>query len=258
MAEKVTTYNFIFSLLPENLKKFTSNVEELTRIDEKMMMSFEENEVLMYSIAGDSSINAFKSHLFTIDDYFEYKNEIGTNVDFIFKDAKKAFKVLQHFKEFDEEVKIKMVYNEDGYGEKLLIKNSRLKLEVHGGLPAVFPQKVTISQLREKLDTSKSKFSFNINKQDFEKIKKLSSIDKDNEFYSITLKDNKVLIGENSWTLEVDEIESQNEQISFLKKYFNTIKLENDEENIKLYVFPNFVLIETQKFRLMISTEITV
>lgn len=256
MANKrITTNNFIFTIPSEKLKKFTNWIDDLTKIDDKIMLNINDDKILLYSIVGKENVIAFKSHILNLKEYFIFK-EKPDEIKFIISDAKKFFKTLNHFKEFDEDVKVKLSYNEDGYGEKILAKNSKLKLETLGGLPASFSQNISIEQINKNMDVDKSNFYFRLSKVDFEKVKKLGSIDNSNEYYSLIVKDNKVIMGEKGWTLEVDQIESENEHVAFLKKYFNTIKTENEEFNV--YVFPNFILVLDGDTNLMISTELTV
>lgn len=253
-TKRITAKNFIFALENEKFKEFVDKVEDLTKISEKMMFQIQGDKILLYTIAGGRNIHAFKSHIFDLEEFTKKEAE---DLKFIFSDAKKVVKTLSQFKEYDDDVKGKIVYNEDGFGEKLLMKNEKLKLEVGGGLPVTFQQTVKLEDLEKNLNIDDANFRFTLKKEDFTKIKKLGTIDNENEFYSLIVKNNKVIFGESSWTLEVDELESQNEQVSFQKKYFNTIQYKN-EDDVKIYVFSNKVLINGNYTNLMISTELNI
>jgi hypothetical protein len=255
-AKRIQPKNLIFSISNENIKDLTSKIDDLTKVDQKVILDMNEENTLFYSLAGGTNVNAFKSHVFESSDYFEGKISLEEPLKFIFTDAKKFHKVLSHFKDFDEEVKVKIVYNDDFFGERILLKNSKLKLEVAGALPHTLGQSVTLEQIQANMDVEKSNFSFKLNSKDFDKIKKLSQINKENEYYELIVRNNTVIIGESDWTLDVDEIESPNDKLSFPKKFFNTIKIAEDD--IEVFCFNHFILVITEDTNLMITTELTV
>jgi hypothetical protein len=250
-TKRIVTQNLVFTINNSNIKDFANKIDDITRIDNQVIMTISKENILIYTVAGESKINAFKSHIIKTDQYFEGIKELEDEVKFIISDAKKFYKTISHFKDFEDDVKCKIVYNEDGMGEKILLKNSKLKLEVYGTLGKF--QKVSLEDIEKNMDIEKANFNFKMLDVDFDKIKKLSQIDKENEYYNIIIKENKVIIGEKSWTLELDEIEAPNDTLSFPKKYFNTIKMDN--EKINIYVYNNFILIMNDDTNLMITTE---
>lgn len=259
-TKRITPKNLIFTIPNKNVKDLTSKIDDLTKIDEKIILDLNNENILFYSLAGGVNINAFKSHILKTNEYFNGNINLDENLKFIFTKAKKFYKILSHFKDFDEDVKAKIVYNDEFIGERFLFKNSKLKLEVSGALPNTISQSVSLEQIQKNMNLDKANFSFILNKNNFEKVKKLSSVDLDNKYYDLIIKNNKVILGETSsnspWALEVDEIESPNDKLSFPKQYFNTIKI--DENDIRIHCFNHFILVITENTNLMITTELTV
>jgi len=259
-TKRITPKNLIFTIPIENVKDLTSKIDDLTKIDEKVILNIDNENSLFYSLAGGKNINAFKSHILKTNEYFDDNINLNENLKFIFTKAKKFFKILSHFKDFDEDVKAKIIYNDEFIGERFLFKNSKLKLEVSGALPHTVEQSASLDQIKNNMNTDKANFSFTLSKKNFEKIKKLSGVDIDNKYYDLIVKNNVVLMGETSstspWTLEIDEIESPNDKLSFPKQYFNTIKI--DENDIEIYCFNHYILIMTDNTNLMITTELSV
>jgi hypothetical protein len=252
-TKRITTKNFIFSISEDNIKDFCSKIDDLTKIDNEVIITVDSNNTLMYTLAGKGKINAFKSHIME-SDYLNGSEKLEDKIMFFISDGKKFYKTINHFNDFEEPIKSKIVYNEDNIGEKILIKNSKLKFEVMGAFSNI--TSINVDDVEKNMDIDKSNFHFTLKKDDFNRIKKMSQIDKENEVYNLVVKDNKVIIGEKTWTLEIDEIDSPNDMLTFPKKYFNTIKIEDDDINV--YVFDHFILVMNSTTNLMISTELTV
>jgi len=252
MARKTEDFKFIMSV--EQLKDFIKKLDDLTDINEKVIMKFDSNNLLIFTTEGkEKDIHAFKSHILSLKDDFVTCDEPKDTIKFIINDGKKLLKNLDIYLTFTDHIHFKMVYNEDGFGEKLMMKNDKLKLDVQGSLSMAFD--INIEQIKSTMDIEKSIYSFDMTEDDFLKVKKMSTVEKDNDVYKLLVKDNKVYIGENRWNLLVGEVSHQNTHISFPKKYFNTIVFE--EKSAKLYIFETFILFLGKESNLMITIEIT-
>jgi hypothetical protein len=255
MAKKINSSDVVLELTNDSLKSLINKLDDLTDINEKLVFKFDKTNLLIYSfVEKGKDIHTFKSYILNMEDVFTKVGEISNTLKFISQDSKKLMKSLEIFLSFDEKVLIKLSYNEDNFVEKMAIKNSKMKLDFIGGLPSTVKQDVNIEQIKTIMDTSKASFDVKLYETDFDKIKKMSSIEKDNEIYYLTVRDNKVYMGENKWNLNIGDVEYMNESISFPKKYFNTINF--DDEYTTLYVFDRFVMTVGKESNIMISVEI--
>ena len=253
MARKYEDFKFIMSV--EQLKNLINKLDDLTDIDEKVIMKFDTDNLLIFTtVSKEKDIHAFKSHILSLKDDFVECEELKSEVKFIVKDGKKLLKNLDIYLTFNDHIHFKMMYNEDGFVEKLMMKNDKLKLDVVGSLSQIFD--INIEMIKSTMDIKKSIYSFDLTEEDFIKIKKMSTVEKDNDIYKLMVKDNKVYIGENRWNLLVSDVEQENTHISFPKKYFNTIVFE--EKISKIYVFETFILYLGKESNLMITIEISV
>lgn len=253
MARKTEDFKFIMSV--EQLKDFIKKLDDLTDINEKVIMKFDPQNLLLFTTEGkEKDIHAFKSHILSLKDDFVECEEIKSEIKFIINDGKKLIKNLDIYLTFTDHIHFKMIYNEDGFGEKLMMKNDKLKLDVQGALSQIFD--INIEMIKSTMDINKAIYSFEMAEEDFTKIKKMSTVEKDNDVYKLLVKDNKIYIGENRWNLLVGDVEHENTHISFPKKYFNTIVFE--ESKVKLYVFETFLLYLGKESNLMITIEITI
>ena len=73
---------------------------------------------------------------------------------------------------------------------------------------------------------------------------------------TLNIVDNKLTIGEGSWELEMCEIQHDDLTITFPKKYFKSITF--TEEEINVYVFDTFLLVDNKNTNLLIALEMTV
>ena len=101
-------------------------------------------------------------------------------------------------------------------------------------------------------------FKFLLDKNSYLKIKKLAAITPDdiNDILTLSINDNILTIGENNWDLNICNIEHENMNITFPKKYFKSITFSDDA--IDIYVFDSFLLVDNQNTTLLISLELTI
>ena len=261
MAKRIVTKNNVFKMgVEEQLPIFLKIVKDLTQIDDRLMFKFDNDNLLIYSMVGqDSNIHAFKSHIINLSEIFSHiKSEFKTDIKYTLSNAKKFHKSINGLTKYDEDIDLKLVYNDDNFGEKLMIKNKVFKREFPGDDPSVFKKDININDINEAMNTDNAVFSFTLGKDNYEHIKRESMIDNENEIYYLNVKDGSVSIGESSWELKVDDIQTEDSTISFPKKYFNSIKYEKGIEELTVWVFDMFILITGDNTNLMISIELTV
>jgi hypothetical protein len=262
---KNPTETITLKLTLPSLNKLLEYFKDLTRIDDKVFLKIDGKNILIYSMVGDhNQIHAFKSHTISFNNIFDGKF-IDTSLTMIIgstgKDkkgegAKKIARNLAIFEGINEDLEFKITYNSDGYIEKLTIKNKKLKIDIPGGDPISNKLDINVDDIKEYMNVDNSMFSFSLNKDDFDRIKKMSTIDLNNDIIYLNIKDKVITLSEMKWELNVAEIDYEDTTISFPKKYFNSI-IYNSEEKI-IYVFDTFILVLDDLSNLMISIELTI
>jgi hypothetical protein len=255
-TKRISTRNIVGYSTVSQLKNFLDKIKDLCNINEdKINIKLGPEKILCYSLAGkDKNIHAFKSYILNKEDLFETDKGFKEEVTFLLKGGKKFEKNVRNFIDFEEGIDSKFVYNEDGYVEKILLKNPKLKLET-AGILGVKSQDINIEQIQSAMNIDQANFSFKLHEKDFLKVKKMSQIENDNDIYTLTIKDNQVYMGETRWNLLVGETEYQNDRITFPKKFFNTINF-NESDETMIYVFSTYLLILSENTNLMITIEL--
>ena len=116
---------------------------------------------------------------------------------------------------------------------------------------------INMDDINHLMDTSNSLFNFKLTNTDYDKVKKMSSIDsKDNDVLIITVEKNNLYIGEIKWKLKVcDNIGREDYTYTFPKRYFNTISTTTD---IDIYVYDTYILTKYDDYNLLVVLETSV
>lgn len=135
-----------------------------------------------------------------------------------------------------------------------LFTSGKMKISCIGGEQFKI-RDITKTVLNNRLNPSNSIWNFSVSKEDFESIKKLSTINNDNRVLDINSIGGVVKFGETAkWELEVDENSTgNNEKVIFLKKFLSNI--DGSQENIRFDVFDTFILVKDEISNLMLSFE---
>ena len=67
----MTKANKLILKAKDNFPEFISKLEDLTKIEDIVKLKIDSENILMYSLVGDTSIVAFKSHILNTIDYFD-------------------------------------------------------------------------------------------------------------------------------------------------------------------------------------------
>lgn len=255
-----------FNLSNENLNKLIDTLKDLSRLDDKIIFKFDNENTLIYSLVGEGqSVNAFKSFIYKTHDLFDI-DEFEDTINFICKSGKLLFRNLQIMTSFDiESYKGKLSYDQLGdefFSDRLYFRSgNKLRQNFYGGDPTSSNVSISVDKLKQFIKLEDADFSFELKSDDFDKIKKLSTPDAEmNIFYMNTFErdgSNFVSIGEGTWDLTVDEIDySTPRTLAFPKKYFKTIGMTNG--SAKIYVFDTSLMVSTEDSDLLISIEVTV
>ena len=255
-TQKLKIENLTYIIKSSKLSDLISKMVDLTRINDEIRLTFKSDILLIYSSAGiNNNIHAFKSYTFKTSELFEKANTLENDIIFVLKDAKKVSQVLRFYSKYEDNIEMKLYFNDNYICERMSFKNNKLRDDVAGN-----PRnktEVDITQIEDAMNVEKALFSFTIKKEDFDILKAKSTLEKTNDIYYLTIKDKKLYLGENNSTILIDDIDSADNTLSFPKKYFNTLNFEK-EESIKIWAFDTFVLALSETTNLLITIEITI
>lgn len=264
MAKRIKTSIVTYKINKESLSDFISKSLDLTKIlskeeDNKIVMKVNMKNVLLYSSVGQGNdIHSFKSYSYNTEEFFSNKKDLENDLVMIIGSAKKFARNIKIFLDFDDnDIDFKLTYNEDNYVEKLLIRNSKLNLDIAGSDPRALKFDMDIELIKEAMNPDNSLYNFNLTKEDFTRIKKMGLVEIDNDILYLTIKEKKITIGETKWQLDLGEIEEDDSTISFPKRYFNSINFTTETE-MKVYVFDSFLMILGDNTNLLVSTEFSI
>lgn len=253
MSNKLT-----FNFNSEQFKDFLSKLKDLSTIDENIKIKIDNDNIFMYSmISNDIAVLALKSYQLDTQSYINYQEDFIT--DYVILNAKKFVKSLNILNS-EQKIKMDLVYkistesNSIAHVRSGLFTSGKMKISCVGGEQFKI-RDITKVVLNNRLDPNNSLWNFNVKKEDFESIKKLSTINNDDKVIDINSNSGVVKFGEYSkWELEVDdESTGNNEKVIFLKKFLSNI--DATQENIRFDVFDTFILVKDEISNLMLSFE---
>jgi hypothetical protein len=253
---------FIFS--NEQMQLFIDKLSDLSAIDDYIVLKFNNNDLLLYTVATSAedkmkkNILAFKSYKFNTNEIIKIKGDFEDNLIYIIKDAKKTIRTLRNFNEFNENVECTITYdelNEQFFGDNIKFKNSKLKLNFQGGSPRDSNTKITLGLIQDKSLPEFREFKFFLKKEDFLQAKKLSLIESENDIIYFNVINNELMIAENRWSLKIEDVNFEDTSISIMKKYFKSATCEGD--GIDIEVFPAHLIFNNKKSSLMISRQMS-
>lgn len=267
---KLQTLNLSYKISMESLSKLMDKIDDLTSLDSTITFKFGKTDLLIYAEVGiDKNISAFKSHNLKIKDFFSKpKNEVEEDVILRLSDGKIFYTSITEFlkilkiKNNIEELDFVITFQDDYKGEKITIKHKSGGKEEH--ISKIITQKETSqinlrtqTQINQVMNTDNVEFSFDLLKEDYDYIKKKSSkIEKENDMIYLNIVEKSLSLGENRWDWKICEIEYEDTNISFPKKYFKCINYDG-EKSMKIYVTERYLIILGDSTNLMIATELT-
>jgi len=255
MTAKLDSYKFSMNLT--QLAFFLDKVHDLTAIDNEILLKIDKENILLYAAVGEkNNINAFKSFIFKTDEIFSFSSDIEKEIRFIIVNAKKFETTLKNYLDYQDDIKCEFFMNDDTYVDNLKLKNSKLKLSIIGGDCRAVNTNIDMTMIGNITDKNLIDFQFSLDKNSFTKIKKIGDIDNENDILTLNIIDNRLTIGENGWDLEICELDHDELNITFPKKYFKSITF--TEDSITVYVFDNFILIDNKNTTLLIALELII
>ena len=248
---------FQFHFSPDKFYDLTQKLEDLAKISDTIKFKIEQDNMLIYSIVGDTILLAFKSYILNTQEYLKTKTEIETPLDIIISGAKRFVKNLSFFK-YSEKIIWDVDFRSNSDDDTLLarfvqVKNGKFKIGLQGGETTEI-RDITKSQLESRINLKNKKWQFQVSKHDFQDIKKLATINSDGKVIHLNIEDGKVNLSElSTWEYQVDEVEMTNRHIMFNKTFLSSIN--DDVDKINFYVFDTFILTQDTQSNLMISIE---
>jgi hypothetical protein len=251
-------YNF--TMTQDQLSFFLEKVHDLLSIDDEILIKIDNENILLYSIVGEKmSVNAFKSFIFKTTEVFTFESTLPKEIRFIITNGSKFESILKNYLDYQEDIECQFLMNDDTYADNLKLKDvkGKLKLSINGGDVRGMNTTIDIDKIKNTLNKDNIDFKFILDKNSYTKIKKIASIDTENDILTLDINDKGLTIGEGvSWNLKICDIEHEDLSITFPKKYFKSITF--TEEQIDIFVFETFLLIDNKNTSLLIALELSV
>jgi hypothetical protein len=242
----------------DKFPQFLQYLEDLAKISDTIKLKIDSQNILMYSIVGETILLAFKSYLVHTKEYLTSKEDIEMTLDIIVTGSKKFVKNLG-FINGAEKISMVIDYRPSdddtiNTARFLNIKNGKLKIALQGGEQSEIKD-ISKEVLEKRVNIKNSKWSFKIQNTEFQDIKKLSSINSDGKIIHLNVESGKVVLSETStWEFQVDEVSGISDRHLMFKKSFLS-SINDDSDVIEFFIFDSFVLTKDESSHLMISFE---
>jgi hypothetical protein len=246
-----------FEMNQSNLRFLLDKIKDLTKIDKRVILKFEKDNLILLSFVGESfkNIYAFKNYVFENGDVIDLLSEVENPVVFIAKDGKKLWNYLNNFSDYDR-ISCEMMFNEEFFANYLKINSEQLEVRIISGDPILIGKEINLDDINKLMNTDESLFTFKLSSIEYDKIKRMTTIDvKENDIIQIIIESNILYVGENKWKIKICDIEHENETFTFPKRYFNTI---TTSSHIDVYVFDTFILNKFDDYNLLIVLETSI
>lgn len=240
----------------ENFGVFINKIKDLNKIKDSIRFKITNEYIFMYSTLGDNVMLAFKNHLLKTSDFLDLKKPLDFEIDFILSNCSKLVKNLDFIQNSD---KITLSFREEESEDTnvmttrgIIIKGSDLKITwVTSELYEI--RNIPKDFLDSGLDLSNRNWYIEIPVEKFEKIEKLSNINSD-KIINFDVIGGQVNVYETSaWSMDLGEIEKQNTNFIFNKRFFKCI---NEYSSVvTFHLFDSFILIKNNDSNLMLSYE---
>ena len=249
-----------FEMSQSNLRTLLDKMKDLTKIDKRLVIRFDKDTLIIFSFVGESfkNIFAFKNYIFKNEEVIDLITEIEKPVVFIAKDGKKLWSYLNNFFDY-ERIFCEVMFDDEYYANYLRIKSEedKLDLRIISGDSLLVGKEINLDDINKIMDINNSKFHFKLTSVEYDKIKKMTTIDvKENDIIQIVIESNVLYVGEPpKWQIKICDIQMENEVFTFPKRYFNTI---STSSFIDIYVFDTWILTKFDDYNLLIVLETSI
>jgi hypothetical protein len=249
------TLNLIF--LDGGFDAFVEHISDLQKVSDVVKMKIDDKNMLLYSAVSTKNGNfmqAMKTNSIRLADICEVKSgeipDIG--IDFIIQNPKQFIKNCKLFVGSTVEMSLEYIAERPKIAKELAISNDSIRIRAITGDPSLI-QDITKSMIDNKLNVNNKDFSFIIDKENLDKVKKLAA-NSNIEVMRIVVKGGLVKFLENGWEITVATCPDYEEmECVFLKKYLKSIE-RTDE--VEFNVFEHFMLVVEGDSKLLIGLEI--
>lgn len=244
--------DFKFTFNKDNLKNIIDALKDLAKIDTMIKIKFDQEHVLFYSKAGkDHNIIAFKSFLFPIEEFIIADEYI--NIDFIILNGLNFVKNLELFLTKDNAIQGKLQYkHKDKIASMFYITDGKLKVNFITGDYRMIKD-ISKGEIEMKMDPDRAEFMFTLDKEQFNEIKKLSTLNK-SETVSLKVKNNKLSFFDDRWDNYICDVDIEDTVWSFNNKYLKSITPSNE---INIHMFDAYLVFKEENISLMIGLELS-
>ncbi len=244
--------DFKFTFNKDNLKNIIDALKDLVKIDTMIKIKFDQEHVLFYAKAGkDNNIIAFKSFIFPIEDFI-ISDEYVT-IDFIILNGGNFVKNLELFLSKDNAIQGKLQYkHKDKIASMFYITDGKLKINFITGDYRMIKD-ISKKEIEMKMDPDNAEFMFSLDKDQFNEIKKLSTLNK-SETVSLKVKNKKLSFFDERWDNYISDVDVEDTVWSFNNKYLKSI---NPSNEINIHMFDTFLLFKEDNISLMIGLELS-
>ena len=106
---------------------FLTKLEDLSKISDTIKLKIDSENILMYSIVGETILLAFKSYLVDTKDYFEMKEELENTLDMIISGAKRFVKNLGFIKTSSDKIVMNIDYRTNDDDDSSIVRFTQIK-----------------------------------------------------------------------------------------------------------------------------------
>lgn len=244
--------SYEFEFVRKNFEEILKCIADLSRINPMIKIKMDEEDVLFYSRAGnDMTIPAFKSFLYPLDKFITTAEP--KILDFIVLNGSNFVKNNLLFLDKDNAINGKLLHHNNAkVAAQMLLSNGKLNFNfISGDYTQI--KDITKQQIEERMDPSLSNFSFTLDGDTFNEIKKLVNLNK-SEVINIRVKNGKLEFYDKRWSLKVADVTVDDDMWTFNNKYLKSI---DPSEEIKINMFDQFLLIKDNNVNLMIGLELS-
>ncbi len=247
----IKEFTFEFNRL--HLEDIIDALKDLSKIDPMIKIKMDKDDVLFYSKAGkDSTIHALKSFTFPIRDFITADEYI--NIDFIILNGPNFVKNLELFLPKNAEILGKLTFKEkDKIASMFYITDKKLKFNfVTGDYRQI--KDITKGDIQNKMNPDLANFNFTISDEQFNEIKKLTTLNK-SETISLRVKKGKLEFFDKRWSSHICDLPTVSDEVwSFTNKFLKSI---TPQAEIKIHMFDQFLLFKEANIALMIGLELS-
>lgn len=254
-----TTENIDFVFNKDGIKLFLRRFMDLIKVGETIKLRIDRNSVLLYAAVGKQQIIAFKSAVSDVSDLVTDVEDLPNGyMDFVFINPANFVNNTGFYLADDMDVMCRMKRRVgSSYAQELQMTNGKISHVFLCGDASELPSKVrelSIEQIESKMDPANCNFSFEVDKEVLDRVRRLCKNNKDTEIVNIYVKSGSVKIGTHKWKVDAGKVEDVSDtKLTFAKKYLYCVE---PADAVKFNVFEEFVLIKEGETRLMIGLEL--